>query len=57
MAYAWGDRTTAFPHELAVELIAPRAIAGVKLLPRQDGNQNGWISECEIYLSADGRDC
>jgi hypothetical protein len=52
----WSDHATAFPHELTVELIAPRAIAGVKLLPRQDGNRNGWINECEIYISADGRD-
>ena len=52
----WSKQTTAFPHEVAVELIAPRTIGGVKLLPRQDGNHNGWINECEIYVSTDGQD-
>ena len=51
----WSGVTTGFPHELTVELVESRAIGGVKLLPRQDGNQNGWIAECELYVSADGR--
>lgn len=52
---AWGDGAPGFPHELVVELEAPRAIAGITALPRQDGNRNGWIRAYEIYASADGQ--
>jgi hypothetical protein len=52
----WNGEKTAFPHELTVELLQPFRLAGVKLLPRQDGNHNGWIKDCEIYVSAEGRD-
>jgi hypothetical protein len=51
---AWGDRAPGFPHELVVELESPTTIAGVTVLPRQDGNRNGWIKGYEIYVSADG---
>jgi phospholipase C len=51
----WGDNAPGFPHELAVEFEAPRQIAGVTLLPRQDGNSNGWINAYELYTSADGQ--
>ena len=53
---SWSGQPTPFPHELTVQLLEPRALAGVKLLPRQDGNHNGWIKDCEVYVSADGRD-
>jgi hypothetical protein len=52
---AWGDGAPGFPHELVVELEAPRAIAGITALPRQDGNRNGWIKAYEIYASVDGQ--
>jgi hypothetical protein len=37
-----------------VVLNEPVAISGLRLLPRQDGNPNGWIGEVEISVSDDG---
>ncbi len=51
----WHGGSPGFPHELTVRLKKPVTIRGVSLLPRQDGNLNGRIRECEIYLSTDGR--
>ncbi|MCL4178353.1 MAG: discoidin domain-containing protein [Verrucomicrobia bacterium] len=51
---AWGDRAPGFPHELVVELESSATIAGVTVLPRQDGNRNGWIKGYEVYVSTDG---
>lgn len=53
---SWEAEAPGFPHELILELKQPRLLAGVTVLPRQDGNQNGWIRAYRIYLSRDGRD-
>ncbi len=53
---SWGAHAAGFPHELTVEFTAPRTLIGVRLLPRQDGNRNGWIKDCEVCVSRDGRD-
>lgn len=50
----WGGAAPPLPHELVLEFDAPRAVAGITLLPRQDGNRNGWIKGYEILGSADG---
>ena len=41
------------PHELVIDLGAPRAIAGFRYLARQDGGWNGAIADCEIAVSDD----
>ena len=46
----WGDGAPTFPHEVVIELEKPIALAGVNLLPRQDGNPNGWIKDYAIYV-------
>ncbi len=51
---AWGDHAPGFPHELVVALDTSATLAGLTVLPRQDGNRNGWIKGYEIYVSADG---
>ncbi len=51
---AWQASPAKFPHELVLELEAPRMIAGFTALPRQDGNRNGWISDYAFYVSPDG---
>jgi hypothetical protein len=44
-----------YPHALVVEFDEARKLAGFTALPRQDGNQNGWIKEFAFYASADGK--
>ncbi|MGA2245537.1 MAG: discoidin domain-containing protein [Verrucomicrobiota bacterium] len=51
----WGESAPDFPHELVVELAGPVKLAGITCLPRQDGNQNGWIRNFAVFTSADGR--
>ena len=50
----WDGDAPPFPHWLAVELETPAKIAGLTVLPRQDGNHNGWIRDYTIYVSNDG---
>jgi hypothetical protein len=51
---AWTGGEQAFPHELVLEFAQPFPIQGLTVLPRQDGNRNGWIKDYEVYVSADG---
>jgi hypothetical protein len=50
----YGAKEPGFPHELVIEFPQPVAMRGCKLLPRQDGNANGWIKGFEIYTCSDG---
>ncbi len=52
---SWGDGAPAFPHELVLELQSPQTLAGIAVLPRQDGLHNGWIKDYEVFASADGQ--
>jgi len=49
---AWSGDKPGFPHELTITLEKETDIAGITLLPRQDGNRNGWIKQYEIYVTA-----
>ena len=51
----WEESAPNFPHELIVELSKPVKLAGITCLPRQDGNQNGWIKDYAVFTSADGQ--
>lgn len=51
----WGEHAPAFPHELRLEWPTPQRIAGVTVLPRRDGNRNGWIRRWEICVREPGR--
>jgi hypothetical protein len=42
-----------YPHELVIAFDAPREVAGVRYLPRQD-SPNGRVKEFEVYVSVDG---
>jgi hypothetical protein len=48
------DRQPGFPHEFQIRLGAYERITGFKLWPRQDGNLNGTIKDCEVYVSRNG---
>lgn len=51
----FGGDEPKFPHELVVELPAPVNLSGIRCLPRQDGSQNGWIKDFQIFTSDDGK--
>lgn len=51
----WGELAAGFPHELVVEFESPTRLTGLTLLPRQDGNPNGWIKDYSVCVSADGK--
>jgi hypothetical protein len=50
----WCPSSAAVPHEIQINLGATYNINGFTYLPRQDGCSNGWISQYEFYVSADG---
>jgi hypothetical protein len=52
---AWTPEPARYPHELKLTFKEARSFAGITLLPRQDGNRNGWIKDFEVYVSADGK--
>lgn len=52
---AWGENAPSFPHELVIAFENSAALGGCRLIPRQDGNRNGWIKDYAVYASADGR--
>lgn len=53
---SWNEPVAPFPHYLQLELEKPLRLRGLTVLPRQDGNHNGWIKDYEVYVSANGRD-
>jgi hypothetical protein len=52
---AWTGGAPAFPHELILEFTDAFPMRGLTVLPRQDGNHNGWIKGYEVFVSADGQ--
>ncbi|QPC62695.1 hypothetical protein HYE67_004926 [Fusarium culmorum] len=42
------------PHTYTIDMKTTQNVNGLSMLPRQDGNQNGWIGRHEVYLSSDG---
>ncbi|MHB8520381.1 MAG: discoidin domain-containing protein [Limisphaerales bacterium] len=51
----WDEPAPKFPHELVIELAKTAELAGITCLPRQDGNENGWIKDYAVFTSADGK--
>ncbi|HEY3282868.1 MAG TPA: discoidin domain-containing protein, partial [Armatimonadota bacterium] len=49
----WEGPRPPFPHQVTVDLGAPRVLKAVLCLPRQD-QSNGWVRDYAIYLSSDG---
>ena len=50
----WSGKTPKHPHEVIIDLGNIYELAGIRLLPRQDGSQNGSVKKCEVYLRNDG---
>ncbi len=51
---AWRAPAPGFPHWLKLELPRPAKLTGLTVLPRQDGNHNGWIKQYAVCASDDG---
>ncbi|KAF5006962.1 hypothetical protein FDECE_6678 [Fusarium decemcellulare] len=43
------------PHTIVVDMGSTQNVNGISILPRQDGNENGWIARHTVSLSQDGR--
>ena len=52
----WEPASPGYPHEIVLDMKKEIPVPGLRLLPRQDGNRNGWIKDIEIYCSRDGKD-
>ncbi|MBI5689132.1 MAG: discoidin domain-containing protein [Verrucomicrobia bacterium] len=52
---SWAEGAAGYPHHIIVELPRPTRVTGLRCLPRQDGNRNGWIKDYVVQVSTDGR--
>jgi galactose oxidase len=43
------------PHTITVDMGTTQNVNGISMLPRQDGNENGWIAGHTVSLSSDGK--
>jgi len=46
----WGGAATPHPHAFHLDLGSLQNVTGFRLLPRQDGYDNGWVEEYAIYV-------
>jgi hypothetical protein len=53
---AWTKAKPGFPHDIQVGFEQPTKLAGFTVLPRQDGNPNGWIKDYAFYVADDATD-
>ena len=51
---SWDENATDYPHKLEFDLNVGIELSGFRMLPRQDGNRNGWIKDVKIEMSNDG---
>jgi len=52
---SWETPPAGFPHAITIALARPVRLQSITVLPRQDGNPNGWIKDYEVFLSQDWR--
>lgn len=50
----WYEANPPPPHEIQIDLGATYDVGGFRYLPRQDGFENGTVSNYEFYVSSDG---
>jgi beta-galactosidase len=53
---AWEGKAAAFPHDIIIDLAKTAKVSGLRLLPRQGDNRNGWVKDIEILTSTDGKE-
>ncbi|WP_460165815.1 discoidin domain-containing protein [Thermostilla marina] len=51
----WEPSPSPMPHWFAINFAEPVRLAGIRVLPRQDGNPNGKIADYAVTVSADGK--
>ncbi len=49
---AWTESQPPYPHELVIGFKRPISMQAVTLLPRQDGNTNGWIRSYALFAGS-----
>ncbi len=52
----WSGAQPPHPHYVTIDLGQEYQFSGFSYLPRQDGNQNGWIEDYEFYVTNDTSD-
>jgi len=50
----WQNSVPKHPHSITLRLPKIVALSGMRYVPRDDGNTNGWISDYEIHVGVDG---
>ncbi|PCD46332.1 hypothetical protein AU210_001739 [Fusarium oxysporum f. sp. radicis-cucumerinum] len=53
--HGWEGSEPAPPHSITVDMKKSYNVNGISMLPRQDGSQNGYIAQHQIFLSKDGK--
>lgn len=51
----WEGSEPAPPHIITVDIKKVYNVNAISMLPRQDGSQNGYISQHQVFLSKDGK--
>ncbi|OXU14329.1 discoidin domain-containing protein [Sedimentisphaera salicampi] len=51
---SWGGGKIPHPHEIHLKIDYSAKIKGLTILPRQDGNTNGYIKKCSVYAKQSG---
>ncbi|KAF5628787.1 sialidase-1 [Fusarium sp. NRRL 52700] len=51
----WEGSEPAPPHSITVDMKKSYNVNGISMLPRQDGSQNGYIAQHQVFLSKDGK--
>ncbi|OAA73213.1 galactose oxidase precursor [Cordyceps fumosorosea ARSEF 2679] len=50
----WTGANPPPPHTITLDMGSTHNVNGISVLPRQDGNQHGWIARHEVAVSPDG---
>ena len=55
---AWGDGASDNPkppHTITIDMKSVQNVNGLSVMPRQDGDDHGWIARHNVFLSTDGK--
>lgn len=47
----WNGGRDPYPHQFVVDMNEAKTISGIRIYNRQDGNDNGFVKEFELYVS------
>ncbi|KAM5341294.1 hypothetical protein ACJ41O_014325 [Fusarium nematophilum] len=52
---SYGNADPKPPHTYTIDMKSIQNVNGLSVLPRQDGNNHGWIARHDVFLSIDGK--